>query len=590
MISEEIIQKVKEENDIVDVISESVKLKRSGRNYFGLCPFHHEKTPSFSVAQDKQIYKCFGCGEAGNVITFVMKTRNISYVEAIELLARRANIEIIYDNEKKNLERSINDRYYKLNIEAARFYYRNLLKSKKAITYLTNRGISSETIRRFGLGFAEDSWNSTMNFLMKKGFTNLDFINNGLVIKSQKGTYYDRFRNRVIFPIFDINGRVIGFGGRVMDDSKPKYLNSPETKIFKKGTNLYGLNFAVKNGIKDRSIIMVEGYMDCISLHQHGITNVVASLGTALTPGMAKLMKRYADKIILSYDSDSAGMNAAMRGLEILKKEGLDVRILTVPEGKDPDEYIRKNSKESFLMLVEKALLLTDYKLKMARRGYDLKKSLDAAEYAKNAIDIIKELDPVERDVYINKLSADTGVKEIALYDLMNEKLQKNVKNAYVMNIDDTLGQKLYLEPAYLSAERNLIKIMSINSKAYDYIINNFNIDNLILDSHKKIYNLIEKYIQDNLDSRIEHIGASCDDLDSSKEWVIINDINVILDEDDYKDYIDACIKELKKYQLEESKKQIMTEIKLLENQGKITESLELTQKLTKIQKEIGGI
>ncbi|MGL5352987.1 MAG: DNA primase, partial [Clostridium sp.] len=331
-ISEEILEKIKEQSDIVDVISETVKLKRSGRNFSGLCPFHNEKSPSFSVSQDKQIYKCFGCGEAGNVITFVMKNKNLPFIDAVKYLGEKANIVIQDESGKRNKTTEKKELMYKVNVEAARFYFANLMNTKGSKEYFLNRGIKEETIKKFGLGFAKDSWNNLIFHLRKKGFNDELLLEAGLVSTSEKtGNKYDRFRNRVMFPVFDYSGKVIGFGGRVLDDSKPKYLNSPETLVFQKGTNLYGLNFAIKNKIPDRYFIIVEGYMDLITLHQYGITNVVASLGTALTTNQARLLKRYADKVIISYDADVAGQTATLRGLEILREAGFDVRVLNIP-------------------------------------------------------------------------------------------------------------------------------------------------------------------------------------------------------------------------------------------------------------------
>lgn len=425
MISEEIIEKVKESNDIVDIISESVALKRAGRSFIGLCPFHNEKTPSFSVSQDKQIYKCFGCGEAGNVITFVMKNKNMTFVEAVKYLAEKANIEIQEDNNKG--KRNANEILYKVNVEAARYYFNNLRNNKMAVQYFANRGIENRTIRKFGLGYAKEGWRNLINFLKNKGYTELDLLNAGLIIPGKNNSYYDRFRNRVIFPVFDYRGRVIGFGARVLDDSKPKYLNSPETNIFKKGTNLYGLNFAIKDN-KERTIIIVEGYMDCISLHQHGITNVVASLGTALTIEQAKLLKKYADKIIVSYDSDLAGQSATIRGLKILKKEGFDLRVLVIPKGKDPDEFIKNYGKDAFNNLINESLPFIDYLLKMSRSEFDIKDGDSIIKYIEKACNIISDLDSIEKALYIKKLSEETGIKEQAIYDLMDEKLKKKCK------------------------------------------------------------------------------------------------------------------------------------------------------------------
>jgi DNA primase len=588
-IPEEIIQKVKESNDIVDIISESVKLKRAGRYYTGLCPFHHEKTPSFTVTQDKQIYKCFGCGESGNVITFVMKNKNLDFVEAVKLLAERANISIETANSSNAKKRDANEKLYKINVEAARFFYARFKSSSKAISYFTGRGVTEATLRKFGLGFAPDSWNELIKFLKIKGYTELDMLNAGLIIKSQKNSFYDRFRNRVMFPVFDYRGKVIGFGGRVLDDSKPKYLNSPETPIFKKGTNLYGLNFAIKN-LSDRMIIIVEGYMDCISLHQYGITNAVASLGTALTPNQAKLLKRYVEKVIISYDADLAGQNATLRGLDILRNEGFDVRVLTVPQGKDPDEFIRINGREAFLKLIHEALPLIDYRIKKVREGINFTNPEAVAGYVKNAAVIVADLNPLEKDIYIKKLSEETSIKEQAIYELISGEIQKNVNKSGNMNIEDNFGQKLYLEPAYIKAERNILKLMHEIKEACGYISEHYSQNELILESHRKIYNLILENAEYSSEEREKRIELKCDDVESSKEWVILTDTDIIYNNEDYIKFINDCFKEIKKYKLEETKKGIINKIKDCEEKGLREDSLKLAQQLVNIQKDIARL
>jgi len=585
-IPDEIIQKVKNENDVVDIVSEVVRLKRSGRNYMGLCPFHKEKTPSFSVSPDKQIYKCFGCGETGNVFTFLMKYRNMDFIEAVKYLADRANIAIEYDDDKTRAFEQEKNRLYKLNVEAARFFYSNLVKSKKAQEYFRARGISVSTMKRFGLGFAPDSWHSLHNALKAKGYTELDMLNLGLIIKSEKGNMYDRFRNRVIFPVFDYSGRVIGFGGRVLDDSKPKYLNSPESLIFQKGVNLYGLNFALKNN-KDRTFIIVEGYMDCISLHQYGITNVVASLGTALTERQAKLLRRYADKIIMSYDADGAGQAATIRGMEVLRKEGLDVRILTIPSGKDPDEFIRANGKEAFLRLIDNALPLLDYKIKKAAEGVNFNDSEEVIKYIKKVTDVLAELNPVEKDVYIKKISQDTGIKEQAIYDLLKGQLNNGSDEANSMNTIPSFGQKLYVEPAHIKAERNLLKLMSINDECCKYIIENLSKDMFIMEGHKKIFDLIVEGKNNEVTDLNKYVEDRCDDAESSKEWVEISDLELIEDDYENKQLIIDYIDEIKRYQLENSKKQIIEKIRECEAKGMIEESLKLAQELIEIKRKM---
>ncbi len=589
-VAEEVIQKIKDQNDIVDIISESVRLKKSGRNYFGLCPFHHEDSPSFSVSQDKQIYKCFGCGEAGNVITFLMKTQNLSFMDAVKHLADRAHIELEIDTKENRAKKDARERLYKINVEAAKFFFANLSRNKTSKDYFLLRGISEATIRKFGLGFSLDSWNSLMYFLKGKGYTELDLLSVGLVVKNQNDKYYDRFRNRVIFPVFDYRGRVIGFGGRVLDDSKPKYLNSPETFLFNKGVNLYGLNFAIKD-LKERTLIIVEGYMDCISLHQYGITNVVASLGTALTVNQAKLLKRYADKVIISYDADIAGQAATLRGLEILRKEGFDVRVLKVPKGKDPDEYIRSNGKEAFQRLIDDAVPLIDYKINRVSEGINFNDDEMLIKYAAAITEILSDLNPVEKDVYIRKVSEKTGIKEQAIYDLLSGEIQKNVNKLQDVNITGNFGQKLYLEPYYLKDERYLLKLMLNNSEAFKYITSNYNKDEFIMESHRKIFSLIVDNIDFPSEERENRIGLKCDDIESSKEWVYICEIQLFTNEDsDIETLIQDYIRDLKKYKLEESKKEIMNKIKELEAKGLVEESVNLVYEYAEIQNRIRNL
>jgi len=586
VISEDVIQKIKDANDIVDIISESVKLRRAGKNYLGLCPFHHEKTPSFSVSVDKQIYKCFGCGEAGNVITFVMKLKNLTFPEALEVLADRANIDLDESSNGNSNRKNTYEKLYKLNIEAARYFYNCLNKSKIAKSYMLNRGITEKTMNKFGIGYSADSWNDMMIFLKKKGFTELDMLSDGLIIKSKKGNYYDRFRNRIIFPVFDFRGKIIGFGGRVLDDSKPKYLNSPETHLFKKGINLYGLNFAIRNN-NSRMFIIVEGYMDCISLHQYGITNAVASLGTALTINQAKLMARYVDKVIISYDADAAGQIATVRGLDILKSVGLEVRVLVVPQGKDPDEFIRNNGKDAFLKLVDKALPLIEYRIQNIKSNMNFNDSEDTIKYVEKALKILSPLDPIEREVYIKKISEEMGIRDQVLYDMLNN-IQKNVKKNEKVNIDAGFGQKLYLEPAYLKAERALLKLILENEEAFKYALDRIEIDNIVLESHKKIYSYIVENMKYDIEKRKKFIELNCHDIDTSKEWVNIMETKIKYDSSNYKNMIDNYIDKIRRHRLEKSKKHIINKIKECEAQGNLNESLKLAQELIKIQKRIG--
>ena len=586
-IPEETIEKIKEENDIVDIISETVSLKRSGSSYIGLCPFHNDKSPSFSVSQNKQIYKCFSCGESGNVITFVMKSKNMNFIEALKYLADKVNIPLDLGNgESKEVTRR-KELLYKVNVEAGRFFFYNLMQNKIPKDYFLNRGINPRTIRHFGLGYAKDGWSNLIYHLKKKGFKEDLLLEAGLILKNEKrGTFYDRFRNRVMFPVFDIKGRVIGFGGRVLDDSKPKYLNSPETQIFHKGTNLYGLNFALKNKIPDRYFIIVEGYMDCISLHQYGITNAVASLGTALTTNQARMLKRYADKVIISYDADVAGQNATIRGLKILRDAGLDVRVLLIPEGKDPDEFLRINGKEAFLKLIEKAVPLLDYRLRRASEGVNFKDEQSLIKYGKRVADILLELDPIEKDVYIKKISENTGLKEQSIYDLISvEKSRKN--NSNMNNLED-VRTKLYVEPAYLKAEKSLLKLM-INDYYFDEIVNTVDKDIFNLEAHKKIFSLILEGKKENSSNIINYVENRCDDIESSKEWVKIKETKV-LESENIKDILKDYVSIIKSYKLSEKFKYLKKEQKQLEEKGKIEESIKLALELKDVNEQLNKL
>ena len=585
-ISEEILEKIKSQNDIVDVISERVRLRKSGRNFTGLCPFHNEKTPSFSVSQEKQIYKCFGCGEAGNVISVVMKEKNLPFIEAVKYLANRANIPLEMNNGEKSKSAKKKELLYRVNVEAAKFFFSNLMNNQNAKEYFLNRGIKEETIKKFGLGFANDSWNSLMFYLRKKGINDTLLEEAGLIsVNKEKGSKYDRFRNRVIFPVFDYQGRVIGFGGRVLDDSKPKYLNSPETLVFQKGTNLYGLNFALKHNMSERYFVIVEGYMDLISLHQYGITNVVASLGTALTINQARLLKRYADKVIISYDADMAGQMATLRGLEILRTAGFDVRVLNIPQGKDPDEYVRSNGKEAFLKLINSAEPLIDYRMKMAEEGIDFKNSQSLILYAKRIMEIISDLDPVEKDVYIKKASENTGIKEQTLYDILKSRMKDNRENNFRNNKEEDRS-KLYVEPGFLKAERAILKIMLENKEYLQYIEERISENDFILLEHKEIFTIIILAKGENINNIDSFIESKLNNTKSIGELVKIREENIFF-ANDVKVQINDFINEIHSYKLKQRIDQLRKEQKELENQGKIEESIKLAIELASITKRL---
>ncbi len=591
MFSEEIIQKIKEENDIVDIVSEVVTLKKTGKNYLGRCPFHNEKTPSFTVSSEKQIYKCFGCGEAGNVISFVMKTRNMAFPEAVKLLGEKVGI-VVDDADSPGKSSAANEKFkrmYNINIQAARYFYTNLKRFKAPYEYLKGRGITDETIKKFGIGFALDNWQGIRSYLKQRGFSEEEILELGLTTKNEKGNIYDRFRNRIIFPVFNVSGRVIGFGGRVLDDSKPKYLNSPETPIFHKGTNLYGLNLAIKNN-PARTVIMVEGYMDVISLSQQGVTNVVATLGTALTEGQCKLLKRYIDTVIVSFDSDVAGQNATIRGLEILQKSGFDLKILQIPSGKDPDEFIRSYGREKFLNLVDGALPIIDFKLRMAEKGIDFSKQEMVIKYLKRVVNVLKDLDPLEKAVYIKQVSEKSGIGEEAIMESLDKNPNKSIQNNKNHNINRKFGQKLYLEPGFVRAERTVLSL-ALDKRLSDKIFSNVSEDDLILKAHKVIYTIIKENNMCSKEELIKIINLqTMQDSEFTKEWIKIQEYKVDIDEGSIDKMVSDCVNNIKKYKLEESRKKIMDKIRKCESEGLVEETLMLARELMDIQKEMGKL
>ncbi len=406
--TDEFIEQVRTGNDIVDVISGYVHLQKKGASYFGLCPFHNEKSPSFSVAPNKQIFYCFGCGAGGNVITFLMKYENYTFQEAVKVLAERAGIpvpEMAYSEEmKKSQQRRA--QLLAVNKEAATYYYRMLRspKGKNGLAYFQQRELSDATMNHFGLGFADGSSSDLTRHLRQKGFSDEIIAASGVAVFDEKRGLHDKFWNRVMFPIQDINHRVIGFGGRVMGDGKPKYLNSPETEIFDKSRNLYGLHLAKQT--RKGYFIICEGYMDVIAMHQAGFTEAVASLGTAFTQGQAALMKRYVQTVILSYDSDNAGVKAALRGIQILKEAGLNGKVLNLKPYKDPDEFMKALGKEEFEKRIKEAENCFYFEIRMLERDYDLKDPAGRTAFTR---ELAKKLcgfeEEVERENYLRAMA-----------------------------------------------------------------------------------------------------------------------------------------------------------------------------------------
>ncbi len=434
---QDFIDEVVQKNDIVDLISRYVTLKRVGNRFQALCPLHNDKkTPSFSVSPDKQLFHCFGCGAGGTVINFIMAKENLDFMEAVKLLAERAGVPVpdYRSATERNHAAQIHEkkkRMYEMNAEAARFFFNQLIapENKYALDYLKDRKLLNSTIKSFGLGYAPDSWSTLIDFMKTKGYSDEELVEAGLAVKRDNDTYFDKFRDRVMFPIVDLRGNVIGFGGRILKDKEnaPKYLNSPETLIFQKKENLFAMNKA-KN-TKEGQILVMEGYMDVISLHQNGFDNAVASLGTAFTPQQAELIKRYTDKVVLCYDADEAGQKAADRAGEILREAEIKTRVLKITDGKDPDEYIKAKGAEMFQMQVENSESFIEYKVHSIEKNFNLEDPVAKIEFIEQLAKVMAGIkSDVEREVYIKRFAHRLDVSPESIQAQIEDFLRKKIK------------------------------------------------------------------------------------------------------------------------------------------------------------------
>lgn len=573
--SKDAVEELKSQIDIVDVIGRSVQLKRAGSNYKGLCPFHNEKTPSFIVSPQKQIFTCFGgCGASGDVVSFVKRYYNLDFNEAVEKLANEYGISI-----KRNTYSDDREKYYEINREAARFFYKNLTEVKNpGYSYFQKRGIEDRTIKKFGLGYAPDSWDALYNHFKTKGTDEKILVELGL-LSEKNGKYYDKFRNRVIFPIINTAGKVIGFGGRALtSEVMPKYLNSPENKIFQKKNNLYALNITRQDIGKEGFAIIVEGYMDVISLYQNGVRNVSASLGTALTENQAKLVNRYTKNVVLSYDADAAGQKAALRGIDVLKKENCKVKVLHVTDGKDPDEFIKKNGREEFLKLISNSLPYNDYKLEAAKRGLNLSSEEGKLDYMKRINSILHDLSPVEKDIYIKKIARDTGISEgaIKMEILGNTSFEEKNKNIRDTNTDNE--ENILLSPL----ESTCLKCMFINPSLSEDILPWMDIFESSL--AQKIVNIcFELY---GLEGDF-HLSQIIDKLEPIESQCLEESINKIIVSGNEQDVLYQCIHKWKYNQLETEEKRLIDMLSLADEKENREFLEELTVKLMEIQTEM---
>lgn len=543
--SSDVIDEIVSANDIVDIISEYVTLKKMGTSHKCCCPFHVEKTPSFVVTREKQLYHCFGCGAGGNVITFIMEIEKLNFVEALKFLADKVHIKLP-QNQQYNSERNEKrERQLLIHRDAAIYYYKTLLHDSKAMAYLLDRKIDKATIKKYGLGYAPKYGNGLLRYLFSKKYNINELLESGLILRSKNRStndLYDRFRDRIMFPIQNVTGKVIAFGGRVLDNSiSPKYLNSPETQIFHKGKNLYGLNNAKKQ-IVNEQIIIVEGYMDVIGLYQKGIKNAVASLGTAFTQDQSKLLKRYAKELVVIYDGDRAGQEATSKAIEILQDNDIDIKIVSLPDNLDPDEYINQYGKDAFELQMSKGMTPLEYKISKLKQSYDISSVDGKIKFTKEMAAYLSNVNSgIEREAYLNKMAADTGISKETILQEIKKNVTKEHKKISDGKYRNEKPEK-FVKNAYSIAQEEILKILINNKNIFPLIESKINLshfqDGIYKDLAEYLFRQIEneeeiqgnKFINDISNKNDLEIATSIFTSDeiSSEEQAIISYCNTI--------------------------------------------------------------
>ena len=572
--SEEIIEEVRQNNDIVDVISQYVHLTRKGRNYFGLCPFHNEKSPSFSVSPDRQIFHCFGCGVGGNVYTFLMKIEGISFLEALETLADRANIQLPkLENSADTYKEELKAKVYKVNEFTAEFYHQNLYKptAKIAQEYVKKRRLNQETLEAYRIGFS-GRFDELYKALKKQGFEDKEILESGLVNKNDNGTYIDRYRNRLMFPICDVRGKVIAFGGRVLDDSKPKYINSPENIVYSKGRHLFGLNVAKKYA--EKKLLIVEGYMDVISLHQRGIRNVVGALGTALTEQQGWLLRKSTEQVILGFDADGAGQTAIQRSMEILQKMGCDMRVLQIEGAKDPDEYIIKFGEARFQLAIENAISLVEFKVKKLKQTLNIENTGDKIKFLNQIAQILSKVESkIEREIYIEKIAKGYNISKEAIYAEVNKLIYSNIRSEKILQ-----NSKPEKKLIHQKEEKNSEQIDEELIKRENTIIA------LLLDSNMQIFtkikekikpedfkNQLNQKIAEQLYKELEKDDANVNKIIDTLDEQCQNHITMVMATDYEFENSEKAVEDLlakyKKDRLNDRKKEILKQLEIVQDE-----------------------
>lgn len=570
IFSDDIIEEVRLNNDIVNVISEYLHLEKKGGGYFGLCPFHREKTPSFHVDPVKQLYYCFGCSNGGNIFHFIMNIENLDFQDALRLLADKAGILLPEPDDNAEQEKiKLRKDILEANKEAGKFYYSNLAGAggKQAQDYLFKRGLSTQTIKKFGIGFASDDWDLLTRFLLSKGFDEKVLLESGLSLKSKKGSLIDRFRKRIMFPIFNIRGNIVAFGGRVLDDSHPKYINSPETACYSKGRELFGMNLAKKSA--EKKLLIVEGYMDVISLHQAGIDYAVASLGTALTNMQGRILKKYADEVIISYDTDIAGKKATERGLDVLEGLGCRVKVLQVPGEKDPDEFVRKNGADKFKNLVDRAISILEFKILSLRQMYPQDNQENKLSFLNGVADLLAEQDNIlEREMVMKNISRD--------YDITMDTLQAEVERRLSLKLRKEKKKEFNAAKKELTGtvksysihkndstrtlyEKMLIALIGSENRLYDKAYERYPASAFTEGTLREMAEVLYEKLEQGNDFILEEYITK---LDPENASAIIHLARTSCNFDEPEKALEDILKKLETLKLEEEKKDILKRLK----------------------------
>ncbi|MDM8533446.1 DNA primase [Clostridiaceae bacterium HSG29] len=549
--------------DIVDFLSRYMILKKSGKNYKGLCPFHNEKTPSFFVSTDEQLYNCFGCEAGGSVITFVSEMENLEFIDTIEFIAEAVNLDLssyIENSEDYSTEYKEKDEIIKLNRDAAIYYYKNLRASEDALTYLSKRKIDKNIIKIFGLGYVSNEWNGVMDYLLQKGYEIKLIYKAGLVSRSEASNkYYDKFRGRVMFPIFNVKGKIIAFGGRIIEkkDNAPKYLNSPETLVFNKSETLYGLNIARKNIRNNEKLILVEGYMDVIMLHKYGIKNAVAALGTSFTNQHAKIIKRYVNELIICFDSDTAGLKATYRAIKNIGSEIDKVKVIELEKGYDPDDFIKKNGADAFNEKIKNAKASHLFLIDKLQEPLDLTKEYDLHEFIVKSKEILKDIKDYSIQNYYTNIIAKRI--EMSPHDIMSElfdpqkkSVRKHVKQVENNKINNDIENK---DSDLQLFEKKLLQFVLIDKKFYLFLISQFDFEKFNTESILNIFRFLENYYHSNNEFVLEKAYDYLEIYESKLCSKLINNKIISSDpERDMKLYIEKLRIELLKKELNELK------------------------------------